>query len=56
MLELTLGKEVKMNFENTIPYGSFWIKDKNGYPECAEVSFTPVALIPPISWWFPNPC
>ena len=56
MLELTLGKELKMNFENTISYGSFWIKDKNGYPECAEVSFIPVALILPISWWFPNPC
>ena len=45
-----------MNFENSASYASFCIKDKNDYPEWAEVSFIPVALIPSIGRWFPNPC
>lgn len=43
-----------MNFENTVSFASFCLKAKNDYPECAEVSFIPVALIPSVGQWFPD--
>lgn len=44
-----------MNFE-TVSFALFCLKAKNEYPESAEVSFIPVALIPPAGQWFPDQC